>query len=183
VAFEEACLRVDLGDSEVTVGYSDSVIGVFGRPEPPEEPGRSNLGRMRWHAPMLGGAPVAPGFSPFLDLYVESDEGVLRLPIVDGGTKVAGLHQDLTGPSGIFRVVTECEARFDGLQCDRRLVGMRTRLAQVAAGGGASRRSGFSFATTGLAGLLASVSPELRDISQVDLSSRLAYVTARARTT
>ncbi len=107
---------------------------------------------------------------------------MLRLPIVEGATKVTGLPQDVAGPSGLFKVVTECEARFHGLQCDHRLVGIRTRLLQVAAPAGSSRRAGFSFATTALADLLASVSPELGDISQVDLSSRLAYLTTRART-
>jgi hypothetical protein len=73
VAFDEAGLKVDLGDSGLIVNYSDSVIGVFGRPEPTEEPGRSSLGRMRRRTPVLGGTPVAPGFAPFLDLYVMSD--------------------------------------------------------------------------------------------------------------
>ena len=57
VTFDEAGLNVDLGDSELIVNYSDSVIGVFGRPEPTEEPGRSSLGRACDGAPLSLGEP------------------------------------------------------------------------------------------------------------------------------
>ena len=42
-------------------------------------------------------------------------------------------------------------------------------------------RRGFSYATEALAHLLDSLSPDLKDISQADLSSRLAYLTNRSR--
>ena len=44
-----------------------------------------------------------------------------------------------------------------------------------------AHRRGFSYATEALAQLLASLSPDLKDLSQPDLSSRLAYLTNRSR--
>ena len=92
------------------------------------------------------------------------------------------------GLSAIRNLVVECENRFEEAYFDHRLVDMRirgtapvvteTRPSQPP---GTPPRTGFSYATEALAGLLGSLSPDLKHISQPDLSSRLAYLTNRAR--
>ena len=78
----------------------------------------------------------------------------------------------------------ECENRFDNVHVDRRLEDMTlrgpTRVVTEAVAAQPTR-TGFSYATEALAGLLGSLSPDLTDISQPDLSSRLAYLTNRSR--
>jgi hypothetical protein len=77
--------------------------------------------------------------------------------------------------------VAACADQLVEARIDRRLVGMRWRRrpAVKAPLPEDSRRKGFSFATARLSQLLESISPELRDVSDPDLSSRLAYLTCR----
>jgi hypothetical protein len=44
-------------------------------------------------------------------------------------------------------------------------------------GGESQERKGFSYATQALSKLLESISPDLKDVSQFELSSRLAFLT------
>ena len=86
------------------------------------------------------------------------------------------------GLSAMQNLVTECEERFESAYVDRRLVDMTIRgLARVVTGATQPPRTGFSFATEALADLLNALSPNLGDVSQADLSSRLAYLTTRSR--
>ena len=47
-------------------------------------------------------------------------------------------------------------------------------------GGGGPNREGFSFATTALSKLLEPIAPDLKDINQFELASRLVFLTKRA---
>ncbi len=191
VTFEEDGLLIGLDGSELMVSYGSAVVGAFGRPQPAE--GRtqrtgtslraiSSGGRMRRRTPNLGAESAEDAFPAFLDLYVPSDAGLLRHSIVKGLTGVFGIPDEMAGPSAISNVVQQFEARFDNAYLDRRLVDMRLRRnARLVAPAGASRRVGFSFATTALSELLGSLSPSLKDASQADLSSRLVYLTDRSR--
>ena len=77
--------------------------------------------------------------------------------------------------------VAEVESRFPQARVDRRLVNMVARSRAVVGMPSSHEppRKGFSFATEALSRLLHSISPELKDLSQFDLSSRLAYLTRR----
>ena len=179
VAFEDDSLRVDGDGSERRVAYDTPAVGVFGRPYPSEGQARrtgasisaqlSSRGRLRRRTPNLGAEKDASDFSAFLDLYVPSDEGLRRISIVKGVTRVSGLPLNLAGPSGFFNVVKECEARFHNAHFDRRLVDMRLRGGvRLVVPPGSPHRTGFSYATTALAELLGSLSPNLGDASQPD---------------
>ena len=192
VAFEDDGLRIDGDGSERMVAYDIPAIAVFGRPHPSEGQAHrtgasisaqlSSRGRLRRRTPNLGAEEGASDFSAFLDLYLPSDEGLRRISIVNGVTDVSGLPKDLAGPFGIFNVVKECEARFHNSHFDRRLVDMRLRGGvRLLVPPGPPHRTGFSYATTALGELLGSLSPDLGDASQPDLSSRLAYLTRRSR--
>ena len=191
VAFEDDGLCIDGNGSERMVAYDTPAIAVFGRPHPSEGQAQrtgtsisaqlSSRGRLRRCTPNLGAEEGASDFSAFLDLYLPSDEGLRRISIVNGVTDVSALPQDLAGPFGIFNVVKECEARFHNAHFDRRLVDMRLRGVRLVVPPGSPHRTGFSYATTALAELLGSLSPNLGDASHPDLSSGLAYLTVRSR--
>ncbi len=127
------------------------------------------------------------GASPFLDLYTRSDTEPLRISIVQEITSFSQLPDHLPhGLAAMQNFVAECESRFENAYVDRRLVDMTLRgLARVVTGASprdpAAQRTGFSYATAALAELLGSLSPDLKDIHQADLSSRLAYLTTRSR--
>ena len=94
-----------------------------------------------------------------------ADLGDLKLPTVEGN---------------MLKFVAECERRFTKVQFDRRLENVRVRrslIIDTAARPPHEARKGFSYATTALATLLESISPGLRNISQFELGSRLAYLT------
>ncbi len=85
-----------------------------------------------------------------------------------------------TAEDNMLKLVWECERRFTKAQFDRRLVDVRLRqslIVDTAARPAHEMRKGFSFATTALAKLLESISPDLKDISQFEQGSRLAYLT------
>ncbi len=192
VAFEDDGLRIDGDGSEWKVAYDAPAIGIFGHPQPAEEHTQrtavslaapfSSRGHLRRRTPNHAAESAQPESSAFLDLYVPSDKGLLRICIVEGVTDVSGLPHDPAGPTGIWSLVKECEARFEHMHLDRRLVDMKLRLLQpFVPAAGAPHRTGLSFATTALAELLGSLSPALRDAPQAALSSQLAYLTTRSR--
>ena len=192
--FTDEGLQVHSDDSERTLAYDTPAIAVFGRPRVEEQDSRapassiatqlSSWGR-GFRRPSGGTGPLELGASPFLDLYVPSEAGLLRISIVPGITDFSSLPDNLPhGLSAMQNLVAECENRFGNAYVDRRLVDMSLRgMARVVTEPPPSEpvRTGFSYATQALADLLASVSPDLKDIAQADLSSRLAYLTARSR--
>ncbi len=195
-ALTDEGLRVDLADSGWTVAYDGPAIAVYGRPrinvQQRKAPASSIASRMsswgRTRIPRLGSPDAVtgePGASPFLDVYTHSDSGLLRTSIVQEITSFSRLADDLPhGLSAMQSLVAECESRFEDVYVDHRLVDMTLRgITRVVTGPnpGGPVRAGFSFATEALAELLDSLSPDLKDIHQADLSSRLAYLTDRSR--
>lgn len=193
-SFTDEGLRVDRDDSEWTVAYDTPAIAVFGRPKVDVPSGRSPTGSVAsqlssWgrgsRGPSQEASPLELGALPFLDLYVPSDTGPLRISIVQEKTDFSSLPENLPhGLSALQNLVAECENRFENVYVDRRLVDMALRgIARVVTETPPRDppRTGFSFATQALAELLGSLSPELKDLPQADLSSRLAYLTARSR--
>ncbi len=194
-AFTDEGLSLEHDDSGWTMAYDIPTVGVFCRPrgdaldaQPASKSITSHFlssGRMGIGRPSPGSGPVEPGALAFLDLYAPSDTGPLRISIIHEITSFSLLpaNQSL-GLSPMHNLVAECESRFDNVYVDHRLEDMTLRgPARVVTGAAPSQpsRTGFSYATEALAGLLEALSPDLRDISQADLSSRLAYLTNRAR--
>ncbi len=197
--FTDEGLSVEHDDSEWTMAYDVPTVGVFCRPRggalDAKAPTKSitshflSSGRMGIGRPSPGSGEVEAGASAFLDFYVRSDTGLLRISIVQEVTSFSALPANPSpGLSPMQNLVAECEDQFENVYVDRRLEDMTLRgPARVVTEGateGASpqpTRTGFSYATEALDGLLVSLSPDLRGISQPDLSSRLAYLTNRAR--
>ena len=194
--FMEGGLRVGRDDSEWTMAYDAPTIAVVCRPQvdvqdatSPVRPLASRLsswghvGTTR-RGPDAGQAEFDT--SPFLDFYGRLDDGLSRISIVQDITSFPPLPVDLPhGLSAMRNLVVECENRFEEAYFDHRLVDMKLRgTARVVTETRPRKppRTGFSFATEALAGLLGSLSTDLKDISQADLSSRLAYLTNRSRT-
>ena len=192
-AFTDTGLWFRRDDSGRTIPYDAPAIAVFSQPQADAQDARSTTGsftsqlsssgRMKLRRGSSGGGQVENATAPFLDVYAHSDTGLLRISIVRDLTDFSLLPADLTqGLATMQNLVAECERQFENTHFDRRLVGMRVRgLATVATRPAESRRIGFSYATQALSELLGSLSPDLRDISQADLSSRLAYLTGRAK--
>ncbi len=193
-AFTDSGLWFRRDDSGQTMPYDAPAIAVFNQPQADAQDARSttgsftsqlsSAGRMKVRRRSSGGgSQVESGAAPFLDVYAPSDTGLLRISIVRDVTDFSLLPADLSqGLATMQNLVAECESQFEDTHFDRRLVGMRLRgLATVVTRPAESRRTGFSYATQALSELLGSLSPELRDVSQADLSSRLAYLTNRAK--
>ena len=194
--FTDEGLSVEGDDSGWTMAYDVPALGVFCRPRggtlDARAPTKSitshflSSGRMGIGRPGPGSVQAEPGAFAFLDFYMSSDTGLLRISIVQEVTSFSQLPGDpSSGLSPMQNLVAECENRFERVHVDRRLEDMTLRGATRVVTEGASppgpSRTGFSYATEALAGLLGSLSPDLRDISQPDLSSRLAYLTSRSR--
>ena len=193
--FTDAGLSVEGDDSRRVMLYDAPTIGVFCRPRggalDAKAPAKSitshflSSGRMGIGRPSPGSGPVESGILAFLDFYVRSDTGFLRISIVQEVTSFSLLPASQSpGLSPMQNLVVECENRFENVHVDRRLEDMTLRgSTRVVTGDVAAQptRTGFSYATEALAGLLGSLSPDLTDISQPDLSSRLAYLTNRSR--
>ena len=191
-AFTDGGLWVGRDDSGLTMAYDAPAIGVFSRPrvdvQDAKSPAKSiasqlGSGRMGLRRRSPGASQVESAAAPFLDLYAPSDTRLLRISIVQDITSFSMIPANLPhGLSAMQNLVAECEDQFETAHFDRRLVDMRLRgLARVVTRPAQTRRTGFSYATEALTKLLGSLSPDLRDISQADLSSRLAYLTNRSR--
>ena len=125
-----------------------------------------------------------PTGSALLDIYGSRKGELLRIPFVQEVVNFSGLANVKlpTAEGNMLKFVWECERRFTKAQFDRRLVDVRLRrslIIDTAASSYQQQRKGFSYATTGLAALLESLSPDLKDISQFELGSRLAYLTKK----
>jgi hypothetical protein len=131
-----------------------------------------------------GGGEEEAAESPFFDFYVPGGSahgGVLRLAVVPDQVDFSGLG-DLQLPranDNMVMLVAEVEDKFSQVHVDRRLVDMQPRSRAMVSRRtpNSGERKGFSFDTAALSQLLESLSPDLKDITQFDLASRLAYLT------
>ena len=163
-SYTDKYLVATLEDSEVGLPYDARIVAVFCKaPEgSPTELTRSTG-------------------SALLDIYGSRKGELLRISFVQDVVDFSGLgdRQLPTAGSNMLLFVAECEQRFTKAQFDRRMVDVRLRRSLISdtAARPDERRKGFSFATMALAKLLESISPDLRNISQFELGSRLAYLT------
>lgn len=117
---------------------------------------------------------------PFLDIYVPHDGIVQRFTVQQNAVNFSGLGRvQPRAAANMEALVGSCEDRFGNGRVDRRLVGMRLRQRSRRRAPGSEHRRGFSYASPGLLALLAALDPELANVSQAELSSRLAYLTHR----
>ncbi len=139
----------------------------------------------------LGGRTSAVGTgteeaksAAFLDIYVPGDSGLRRFSVIQKDAEFSGLG-DMKLPratDNMVMLVAECEDRFTEGRVDRRLVGMYPRgrpLVATVVTTMQGERKGYSFATEALGQLLESISPDLKNLDQLEVSSRLAYLTSR----
>jgi hypothetical protein len=205
--FTTTGMTLGLGDSQVELSYDGPFVGVFCQPRAgtgesggtganPLTEGlrqrRSGVFMARDSLMGFGGSSRGSSAggeeeeadSPFLDIYVpggSTDGGVLRAAVVQDQVDFSGLGelQLPRASDNMVMLVAEVEDKFSAAHLDRRLVDMQPRSRAMVGRRTAvsAERKGYSFATAALSQLLESLSPELKDITQFDLASRLAYLT------
>ncbi|NNL31381.1 MAG: hypothetical protein HKO77_10175 [Gemmatimonadetes bacterium] len=163
LSFGEDALEARVHEGSITIPYSASMWAVSCMPPS----GFSKESKVSLHEAMAsrGGPTVAEAleWTPHLDLYAVTEEGVGRLSIVEAPRAA----------------LEEFERRFHRVGVDRRLDGVRPRQRFVAgeAGFDIDLRKAFSFGTLLLRQVLQSVSEELRDLPQYEYASRLSFAT------
>lgn len=155
-SFTDTYLVASLEDLEVGLPYDAPIVAVFCK------------------APEGSPAELTqPTGSAVLDIYGSRKGELLRMSFVQEVVNFSDLG-DLKLPTvegNMLKFVAECERRFTKVQFDRRLENVRVRrslIIDTAARPPHEERKGFSYATTALAKLLESISPDLKDISQFD---------------
>ena len=198
-AFSDSTFTMTLEDNEVTLPFDEATVCVFCQPREAigEESSRSAsspLSGLSARVSLAGlpgstgrasmaGLQEPGGQSPHLDIYVSHDDKVVRYAVVQDKADFAGLGE-LQLPRAVDNMVmfvAEFEDRFKDGALDRRLMDMQPRsramVTQRTAHTGV--RKGYSFATAALSQLLDSIDPAMKDMSQFELASRLAYLTSR----
>lgn len=174
-----------LADHRTTLGRAEPLIAVFCAPREAgggevRPPGGRTSDVMR----AVGDHGAVQDTRGFLDLYLTQQGQLRRLAIVQGVTDFSGFGEAaLPSPAGnLIKFVGEIESHFPNAKVDRRLALLqarrRTGATGVQARAGASRQ-GLTYGTAELKQLLGHISPELHDVSEYELSSRLAYLTRR----
>lgn len=178
-AFGEKTLAVALkkGKAEIPYGYAMIVVHCV-----PQLPAGAK------GAPPIqvdGDGTCVSEASAFLDLYLESGKGVVRLALFSELADFSGLgaRRVPSHARNMAQLMASLEERFVGLHVDHRLVNMqlRRRTGVVTPAARENTRKGFSFASPGLHELLQAIAPSWVDIGQSDLSSRLVYLTTLMR--
>ncbi|MDH3272327.1 MAG: hypothetical protein OEN56_13390 [Gemmatimonadota bacterium] len=173
-----------LPDRELELTYDSNVVGVYCKPpagfrtkstQPtvsPDDDGMDIVNAIEWMAN--------------LDLYFVRDGSLQRISIIEDLTDFSGLGpmRRRTVAEDMEETAAGCNRRFSKMVLDTRLENVRPRRRFV--GGDAAvnpeLRERYSFGTLLLKGMLASISPELADLTQYELGSRLGYVTSRGQT-
>ncbi len=187
-----------LADAEDEVRYDTPLVGVYCKPpsdfptgSPARDTAQAAVRRrsadervQRPAAFELGadGSEIAEALEWMtnLDLYFTRGGELRRISIVQGVADFSGLG-DMERPTvadDMAATVAECERRFAHLELDTRLEDVRPRQRFVAgeADFDMDLRKLFSFGTLLLRQVLDAISPDLRDVPQYELGSRLAYL-------
>lgn len=168
---------------DIELPYDTNIFGVYccppsdHRPEAPPEP-----------ADLSGvGLEIAEAIerTAILDLYFDRDGRTQRITLARGVTDFAGLDavRQGTPAEDMNETVAGITRRFTRMVLDPRLENVRPR--SRFRGGDAAKnpdtRQRYSFGTLLLLGILTSIGPEVGDLTQYELGSRLGYLTSRAR--
>lgn len=167
-SFTDGGLLAELEDGEVLWPYGLPLVAVICTP------------KFAGAGSRVGSVDGSGARGAFVDFYGAPDGTFRRLGVSEDATDLSALEgAALVGPHARFmRFIGQCEARFSRDHLDRRLTHLQLRQRQIGAPTRTDRH-GFSFATRSLADLLGAISPELRNASQCELCSRLAYLTRR----
>jgi hypothetical protein len=164
-ALDESCFRATMRNESVEIPYDAEVVAVYC--QPPANFSMKPSVDLRQavasgHGPMIA---EAIQWRSNVDLYFHDWSALRRVSIVP----------DLVDLSG-DQVAHDLERRFKRLRLDVRLSGVRPRgrCEPTEAPPAEGSRRGYSFGTAALAHLLRSISPELSEMTQYELGSRLA---------
>jgi hypothetical protein len=179
MAFDRQGLTVSVTDGDVHVPYNASVVGVYCKP--PADFSMSSGVSAADALERGDGLAIAEAIQWManLDLYF-SEAGALRrisiVPDLADFSSLGELRRPVAGET-MDAVIEECRRRFGRLQLDARLENVRPRQRFIMgeAGFNPDQRKRYSFGTLLLCHILDSISPELRDVPQYELGSRLAY--------
>ncbi len=203
-SFSETGMSLNLGESEFELAYNSRCIAMFCQPlplgggaEPKATPDtlRSALShsgqfggggkRQSMHDLMFGQAGTRAEDAACLDIFTSREGTVTRFSVFQDVADFSGLPTVLPSPvHNMAMLFGEFEERFNNAGIDKRLVGMRLRHRPTVSTLPGEvepdpRRRRYSYATTALSKLLESISDELKEIGQTELSSRLVYLTTR----
>jgi len=188
-------LTVHTGEGEMGLNYSALVYGVYCKPAADVfmgahkganiagDLGRPSssvmLDRLSHTSSSMQRETEKAGSAAFLDLYVTLDGEDRRFSFVAGTTDFSALES--VGRDPLYAFVVDCERRFSALSLDRRLENVRVRARAVVGQTlpGQEQRKLFSFGSMALAKLLDDISPDLHELTQNELGSRLSYLMSR----
>lgn len=169
---------------DIEVPYDTPVVGVYCKP-PADFPEGGPDGETAALTPDDDGFTIAEAIEWManLDLYFTRGGVLRRVSIVQDATDFSGLGdmRRATLAENMAAIVAECDRRFAHIELDSRLENVRPRhrFSGGDYGFDMDLRKAFSFGTLLLRQVLDSISPELRDVPQYELGSRLAYVLSR----
>lgn len=187
-SFTDEGLAVTVFGRDLALPYDTDGVAIFCSPpadfpaqppsrtmpepgEPGHHAGRAAVERLEWIAN--------------LDLYVRLDGALRRVSIAGGGADFSGLRgrRARTTTAGVEAMLAECKRRFSRMRFDTRLTEIRPRRRFTPGDDEAATkaRKRYSFGTPVLRETLASISPELADLTHYELGSRLGYLTSRNR--
>lgn len=176
-AFGDRGLRVRGGGAETEVPFDAPALAVYC--EPPEGFVAPFSRRTKGASEGLTLAEEVE-WMPRLDLYYRRAGALERLGLVQGVTDFAGLGPAVGADDleSLRFTVAECRRRFTTLHLDARLehVRPRQRFVMGETGFDIDLRKLYSFGTLLLRQVLDAVSPELRDLPQYELGSRMSCV-------
>jgi hypothetical protein len=192
-AFTDTGLTATLPNRAVTLPYDSSGVGVYC--SPPSDLRRERLltqppAREKDRLAKLGlqGQAVVEAieWTGNLDLYFQRGAELDRISIVEDLTDFSGLGplQPPTAAESMEATLAECKSRFPHFQFDTRLRNIRPRRRFVPDDSepNPETRRRYSFGTSLLREVLGSISPELSELTQYELASRLGYIMSRGRT-
>jgi hypothetical protein len=185
-AFGDEGLVAQRGSAVVELRYDEPVLAVFCKPPDgvtaPESAGSASPEASN------DGLRLAEALEwmPSLDLYAARDGRVERVSIATDRADFSGLGalQGATPSESLGHTLAACRERFEQIEIDARLrdVRPRQRFVMGARDFDYDLRKLYSFGTLLLRQVLDSIAPELKDLTQYELGSRLAYVVSRQRT-
>ncbi len=199
-SFDDHRFIAKVRDSELDVNYERPIVAVFCKPKSLAvdsglSGGQGAVSMMsrssKTRDSLLGGTRrssstsdnAAPPHPAFVDMYVPADGQIVRLTFQQGTVDFAGLG--LPAPrnpiQGLTMLLDALQQRFPQSHVDRRLENMIPRRRTVVQSGVdySVARKGYSFASEGLSKLLGGIAPGLDELGQMELASRLAYLTVR----
>jgi hypothetical protein len=179
IVFDGDGLTASLLDEDIHLPYDAAVMGVYCKPP----------SGFFMQATVDASAAVERGDGPAvaegiqwmsrLDLYFGDPDAPRRVTIVPdladfsslGPLRASSVNETMAS------ILGECRERFGRLHLDTRHMDVRprSRFVMGEAGFDPDMRKRYSFGTLLLCHVLESISPELRDVPQYELGSRMAY--------